>query len=87
VTTTPRIPPAKAAELAAALALLAARAAALPLSQLWRDWIFVLGLLWFAAGFKVRGWPLFITACMALLWGVYLTGQVGITVAWLEHRH
>jgi hypothetical protein len=86
VKTPPRIPPAAVSELAA-LALLTLRAAALPLSQGWRDWIVVIGVLWFAAGFKFRAWPLFLTACMALLWGVYLTGQVGISVAWLEHRH
>ena len=82
-----KIPPARIAETAAALALLAVRAAVVPLSQLWRDWIFVVGVLWIAAGFRFRVWPLFLTACMALLWGVYLTGQVAITLAWLEHRH
>ena len=83
----PRIAPARVLESAAALVLIGLRAAMLPPSQLWRDWIVVLGVLWFAAGFKFRAWPLFLTAGMALLWGVYLTGQLGISIAWLEHRH
>lgn len=64
-------------ELLAALLLLIVRALLRPPSTLWRDWVFLLGLLWLASLFpsRVKNLPLLAGALAAYLLAVYGAGQ------------
>jgi hypothetical protein len=64
-------------ELSVCLVLVVGRALLCPPSILWRDWVFLLGLLWLASlvPSRVKNLPLLVGAVAAYLLAIYGIGQ------------
>ena len=81
------IPTRRVVEILGVFALVLWRIYACPLSTLWRDWVTLLALYWFASIVLTgkRAWAPVTTACMLALMTLYLWGQMPHTVAALRN--
>jgi hypothetical protein len=70
-------------EAACALALIAWRIYATPPPALWRDWIAIVAVYWLVCPRTPlsRGWSIVTFVAMALLLGIYSSGQVPWTLS------
>lgn len=72
-------------QIASTLLLVAWRVAFHPVQDLWRDWMFVLGIYWMATALlgKSRAWPAATAAVAAYLLVIYSMGQIPQTLTTL----
>jgi hypothetical protein len=72
-----QLEPRQLRQIVLAILLLGWRLLSHPLTSLWRDWIFILGVYWLytALASRSRAWPQVTAATMAFLLGIYIHGQ------------